>query len=407
MAIKTTSQKNLFFVFLFLFATPCSLYLQDEELELDETEELSLDDEPELSLDEETKPALEEETTPEEPTVTKEALPEEKIEPGEEAEEEPGEEDGEEEEEDTDDEPLPDSPLDKLLEKLGDKVSGLLTNFLSKLTGKAKESNSLEQLHEDLKQGIIRIPKIGLLKFSSPDEAKITLPKGEEISDLKFVGTLYDSTGKTIKSINAGPFKLNKFHILLSSSSKIPRLFLDATFFNYRTIIFQKITESIDDLHLSLSFPDKPFKIGVGPINATISYFDLLLSEDEKTLSTDVKLSKFPGMTPIKFDITDRTFTINATDIRLVDLVKKVIPPFKKLTFPTLIITITLPGTLEFAGVADLSKVKMGLNTKGTKGTVSGSLGTDGINFNLEIENVHLPFNRGTINKATIQLNTE
>ena len=381
MAIQTTSNKNLFFIFLFLFASPCTIYHQDEELglDIDETEELSLDEEPTLELDE--------------PIVTEEkkATLEDK-------------------ELSLDDEPLPDTPINKLLGELGDTISELLTNLLNNLTGTAQTFNPLKQLQEDLKQGIIRIPKIGLLKFSSPDETKITLPKGEEISDLKLVGTLYDTAGTTIKSINTGPFKLNKIHVLLSASSRVPRIFIDAVFFDHKAIIFQQITSSIEDMKFTLSFPDKPFKIGVGPINATITYFDLLLSEDEKILSTDAKLFKFPGVLPahIKFDITEQIFKISTSDIPLMALVKKVIPPFRKLTFPTLNINITFqPVSLKFSGVADLSQVKMGLNTKGTKGKVSGSLGTNGVNFNLEIENVHLPFNRGTINKATIQLNTE
>ena len=49
--MQVSSHKNLFFIFLFLFAVPSTIYNQDEELELDETEELSLDEEPALELD--------------------------------------------------------------------------------------------------------------------------------------------------------------------------------------------------------------------------------------------------------------------------------------------------------------------------------------------------------------------
>lgn len=379
---------------------------KEEALEEEPLEE-ALDEEEEA--EEETSTA--EEVTEDEEEVAEEPAEEETVEEGA-AEEEAVETEGEEaaeSEEVAEEGEVSDAQL-----LITTKVAVLmvLSNIISEMSGNKTLQADVKRRQENLQKLIIDANPIGLLKFKKYQGAKAAATEEEETETItpRLVGTLYDTKGASIRTLTAGPFEIAQIRVNVYNPPTNPSLEMDLSFFNNKGKLVQEPSEETGTFNFNLAF-EKPFQFPIGvKQRVPLKSFDLTLAPDQKVLSTEAKLfglkDEAPASITLDFSQPPFTFNVKANNIPITVFADKVkTTPLKNMVLKTLSLDIIpLPLSIKIAGIADMSKVNMGVSSEKTTANFVASLGTDGLVFVIDMKEMKIPGNLGIIHSAKLRI---
>jgi len=296
--------------------------------------------------------------------------------------------------------------INKILTLLQTSAGKILTGPVSSAVAQMQKMK--KEIEENFNNGFMNIPKIGTIKFKQLTEEQIK--KYTEKPVPRMIGTFYDVDGKTIKKLQIGPIKIDSLKIIITEQ-QIPLVDCDVTFFKNKGKLTQKTVEE-GGITFLLTF-EKPFMIPTGlKSRAAIQNFEVKISADRRFAQTTTRLfgTKTEEPSTITLDLTQIPFTFK--------VISKNIPitaispnlkgtPLKNIKFPNLSLNIIpVPPSIKFSGTADMGDLKIGTKGKIPMAKVSASLGAEGFYFIFNLENLSLPLNIGTINKAQLRIGT-
>ena len=435
-------------VFLSLICT--SLYVQETVVEKEATKEIKKEEAKEI---EETEEEVEEEE-PEEP--------EEPEEEPKEAEDEDDEEEPEETEDDEDEEPEdeaePEEPEDDEgeddMEGLGliqtlqaSPLLSLLEANLERIAPQLKLKVHIVKLREKFKKTLleskvkmrefakklstegVKLPFIGVLKFveykkelrsSRVPEGRIEGQQEDEEDDdegdddeegaqtPKYIGGLYDDTGKKKKDLKAGPLLIKNLKISIFPGSVVPKIDADISLFeNEAKLVQENLSEA--GAKFTLLFI-KPLLMPVGlKKRAPIKELRLLISDEQKIITTETQL--FEGvkeLAKIKLNLSEPPFTfkVSSNNVPITVFAKKLAEtPIKGLVLKKLNLTINLsPPWIQLYSETNLKDVKLGLQGEDMSAKLKAKIGARDFSFIFDLKNLKLPLKMGTIHKAQLRI---
>lgn len=281
-------------------------------------------------------------------------------------------------------------------------VEGILKNpmlmnfikgFVGDLFAKTPFANAFNNAVADFQRGVIRIPLIGVLKFTK--------------EETKFVGKLYDTSETILKALSIGPIGVKNLQIDIPMAKPIPTLLCNVVFFQKVGVL--KTEGAGLGVKSILSF-EKPLQIPVGiKKRAPIDKFELIISKDKRMLTTETRLfgTKTEPISKVTLNLAKWPFVLKVTSK---DIPITAVSGFLRRTpLRDTILTklnseiILIPPSIKLVGTADISSAaKLGLKADNPTADMFAKLGTRGLNFMFTLRGLKIPFGKIDVAQLTI-----
>lgn len=279
-----------------------------------------------------------------------------------------------------------------------------IVSMLSTITRNPELADRMKPNPKDLRNGILRIPKLGAFKFK---ETKIPG---------RIKGILYTKSENQIKQIKMGAIKLTKIQMILTAEEP-PAPEIDILLFGIKGKLFKKkLEKKEDDDNEEIVFTlllEKPLKIPIGIKKfLELRNFTFTMSDDAKIIQTESTLpvaSKPKVFVKADLNETPLSFSITAEELPL-SLLSDVIEqtPLKILKLKNVKFKITpKPLSVTLIGQTNITKFakKINITVEDKPIKVLASISKeDGLALQLDLPNVTLPFKMGTINTPVMTI---